>query len=113
MERTNIFYEEWLHFIRFNGNVPDMSMGLFSNNPTSLNKNKVAKKVDVPKETTLITGLFEDTIGVQLRMDISYTIKVFVWVETHEDADDVVFDFQDENSEDENKETSEKESSEK
>lgn len=99
MERTNIFYEEWLHFILFNGGIPDMSMGLFAANPTSLNKNRVPKKVDVPKETTLINGLFEDIIGATLKKDVSYTVKIFVWVETEEDADGVVFDFQQEESE--------------
>ena len=103
MERTNIFYEEWLHLILFNAGIPDMSNGLFVTNPTSLNKNKVPKKVDVPAETTLINGLFEDTIGAQLKRDFSYTIKIMVWVETEEDADGVVFDFQEENTEEENK----------
>ncbi len=96
MERTYIFYEEWLHFILFNGGIPDMSMGLFARSPISLNKNRQAKKVDVPVETTIVNGIYEDTIGNFLKRDIAYTVKVFVWVETEEDTDGVVFDFQNE-----------------
>lgn len=98
MERTYIFFEEWLHFILFNGGIPDMSMGLFARSPISLNKNRKAKTVEVPVETTLVKGIYEDTIGKFLKKDIAYTVKVFVWVETEEDADGVVFDFQEENS---------------
>jgi hypothetical protein len=99
MERTYIFYEEWLHFILFNGGIPDMSMGLFAQSPISLNKNRPAKKVEVPVETTIVNGIYEDTIGSLLKRDVSYTVKVFVWVETEEDADGVVFDFQNESEE--------------
>lgn len=96
MERTYIFFEEWLHLILFNGGIPDMSMGLFSRNPTSLNKNRKAKAVEVPVETTIVKGIYEDSIGKYLKRDIAYTVKVFVWVETEEDADGVEFDFQQE-----------------
>ncbi len=96
MERTYIFYEEWLHFILFNGGVPDMSMGMLERSPISLNKNRTPKKVDVPVETTIVNGIYADTIGKFLKKDIAYTVKVFVWVETEEDTDGVVFDFQNE-----------------
>jgi hypothetical protein len=105
MERTYIFFEEWLHFIFFNGGIPDMSMGLFAHNPTSLNKNRKAKKVDVPVETTIVNGIYEDTYGKFLKRDLAYTVKVFVWVETDEDTDGVVFDFQEESDEVKNVET--------
>lgn len=98
MERTNIFYEEWLHFILFNGGIPDMSMGMFPRSPISLNKNRKAKKVDVPVETTIVNGIYHDTIGTFLKKDITYTVKVFVWVETEEESDGVVFDFQEQAS---------------
>ena len=99
MERSNIFYEEWLHLVLFNGGIPDMSNGLFATNPTSLNKYRVPKKVDVPKETTVINGIYQDTIGTAQKKDIAYTVKVFVWVETEEESDGVVFDFQKEETE--------------
>lgn len=95
MERTYIFYEEWLHFILFNGGVPDMTMGMFARSPISLNKNRTAKKVDVPVTTTIVNGIYEDTLGKFLQHDITYTIKVFVWVETEEENKGIVFDFQD------------------
>lgn len=99
MERTYIFYEEWLHFIFFNGGVPDMSMGMFNNTPFSLNKNRMAKKVDVPIETTIVNGIYEDSFGAGLKRDVAYTVKVFVWAETEEDSDGIVFDFQEEKKE--------------
>lgn len=94
MERTYIFYEEWLHFILFNGGIPDMTMGMFARSPISLNKNKTAKKVDVPVTTTIVNGIYADTLGKFLQRDLAYTIKVFVWVETEEENDGIVFDFQ-------------------
>lgn len=96
MERTYIFFEEWLHFILFNGGVPDMSMGFFPKSPISLNKNRVPKKVEVPVETTIVNGIYEDSAGKYLKRDITYTVKVFVWVETEEESDGVEFDFQQE-----------------
>jgi hypothetical protein len=95
MERTYIFYEEWLHFILFNGGIPDMTMGMFARSPISLNKNRVPKKVDVPATTTVVNGIYEDTLGKFLGQDITYTIKVFVWVETEEENKGIAFDFQD------------------
>lgn len=94
MERTYIFYEEWVHFILFNGGVPNMTIGMFSRSPISLNRNRVAKKVSVPVTTTIVNGIYEDSLGKFLQRDISYTIKVFVWVETEEENDGIVFDFQ-------------------
>ncbi|MBS1635824.1 MAG: hypothetical protein JST26_07855, partial [Bacteroidetes bacterium] len=32
--------------------------------------------------------------GKYLKRDITYTVKVFVWVETEEESDGVEFDFQ-------------------
>ncbi|MFL5765959.1 MAG: hypothetical protein ACJ77K_18580 [Bacteroidia bacterium] len=107
MERTYIFYEEWLHFILFNGGIPDMTMGMFVRSPISLNKNRIPKKVDVPVSTTIVNGIYEDTLGKFLQHDITYTIKVFVWMETEEENDGVVFDFQDNEITTEKKETEE------
>jgi hypothetical protein len=98
-ERTNIFYEEWLHFIQFNAGIPDMSIRLFDLHPASLNKNNAPKKVDVPSDTTLINGLFEEYFGKLIRRDLDYSIKIFVWLETEEDAAGLVFDFQEEEKE--------------
>lgn len=105
MERTYIFYEEWMHFILFNGGIPDMTMGMLARSPISLNKNRIPKKVDVPVSTTIVNGIYEDTLGKFLQHDITYTIKVFVWVETEEENDGVVFDFQENEITTEKKET--------
>lgn len=96
MERCNVFFEQWLHFVFYKGGIPDMSKGLFPVHPYTLNKNTEPKKVDVPNETTIINGLYEDTFGKSTKREkgLSYTVKVFVWIETEDDADGVVFDFQ-------------------
>jgi hypothetical protein len=99
MERTYIFYQEWVHFILFDGGVPDMTMGMFSRSPISLNKNRIAKAVEVPVTTTVVNGIYEDTLGKFLHHDIQYTIKVFVWVETEEESNGIVFDFQNQTTE--------------
>lgn len=96
MERSNIFFEWWVHLILYKGGMIDMSGGLFPVSPYSLNKYTKPKKTDVPNTTTVINGLFEDTMGRDLKTDLDYTIKVFVWIETEEEADGVVFDFQEE-----------------
>lgn len=94
LERANIFYEEWVTFVWLNGGIEDMSYGLFPISPYTLNKNTMPRKVDVPNTTTVINGLFTDSIGMYLKQNLTYTIKIFVWVETTEDNDGVVFDFQ-------------------
>lgn len=100
MERANIFFEEWLHFLFYNGGIDDRG-SLFPVSPYSLNKNYNPKKVYAPLETTIVKGLYQDSIGERVKRDMSYTIKVFVWVETEEDADGVVFDFQKEQNQEE------------
>ena len=96
MERANIFYEEWLHFIHYGAGVLDWSNGLMPLYPYTLNKNTAPKKVDVPPSTTVVNGFYEDTYGRDLKRDIAYTIKIMLWVETEEEAEGVVFDFQEE-----------------
>ena len=93
-ERTNIFYSDWVKFKWLNGGLDDMSYGLFPISPYSLNKPTVPKTVEVPNTTTVINGLFTDTIGILLKQPLAYKIKVFMWIETQEESDGVVFDFQ-------------------
>jgi hypothetical protein len=94
LQQANIFFEEWIKLVWLNGGIDDMSFGLFPVSPYSLNKHTIPKKVNVPNTTTIINGLYTDTIGLYLKQHLTYTIKVLVWVETTEDADGVVFDFQ-------------------
>ena len=51
------------------------------------------KKVDVPVESTIINALYHDTLGKFYKQDISYTLKVFVWIETNENQNGVMFEF--------------------
>jgi hypothetical protein len=96
MERTNIFYEEWVRFIKFDAGIPDFLTQVYTYNPLSLNRNKMSKKVDVPIETTVIQGIFESAIGEaqKERFNIALKIKIMIWVETDEDANGIEFDFQ-------------------
>jgi hypothetical protein len=48
----------------------------------------------VPNTTTVINGLFTDTMGQYFERELKYSIKVFVWVETEEESKGVDFDFQ-------------------
>lgn len=103
MERANIFFEAWLHFMSYDGGMDDRGR-IFPVSPYTLNANWYPKKVFAPLETTIVKGFYEDNIGKRLAADLSYTIKVFVWVETQEDSDGVMFDFQNEDSETKNSE---------
>lgn len=94
MERANIFYEDWLHLVLLDGSMDDRG-NIFPVSPYTLNKNYKPKKVDAPLETTIVKGIYKDTFGESRKKDFSYTVKVFVWVETEEDANGVEFDFQD------------------
>ena len=96
MERTNIFYEEWVHFIRLNAGIPIFLTRPYTYNPLSLNRNKMPKKVDVPIETTVVQGIFESTNGGagKGRNNIALTVKIMIWVETDEESDGIEFDFQ-------------------
>jgi len=96
MERTNIFYEEWVRFIKLDAGIPDFLTQVYAYNPLSLNRNKMPKKVDVPIDTTVIQGIFESAIGEaqKERFNIGLKIKIMIWVETDEDANGIEFDFQ-------------------
>lgn len=98
MERANIFFEAWLHFMYYDGGMDERGR-IFPVSPYTLNANWYPKKVFAPLETTIVKGFYEDNIGKRLATDLNYTIKVFVWVETQQDADGVLFDFQNEESE--------------
>ena len=94
LERSHIFYSDWVKCIWLNGGIDDMSNGLFPVNPYSLNKPTKPRKVDLPVSTTLINGLFIDSIGLYYKKHLTYSVKIFVWIETTEEANGVVYDFQ-------------------
>jgi hypothetical protein len=42
--------------------------------------------VDVPGETTLINGIYQDFLGANSKQDIAYTVKIILWLETTEQS---------------------------
>lgn len=94
MDRSNIFFEAWLSFIFLNGSMPDLSYGLFPKSPYSSNVSSKPKRVDVACTNSLINGMFTDTIGIRQNKHMNYKVKVFVWVETTDKTQGVVYDFE-------------------
>ena len=99
MDRNNIFFETWIPFVFLNASLPDMSYGLFPRSPYSLIVPSKPKPIGIPCSNSVINGLFTDAIGSAKNADIRYRVKVFVWVETTEPNNGVVFDFQSNNNE--------------
>ncbi len=94
MDRNNLFFETWLAFQHYGSGLQDMSFGLFPKSPYTLNRNNKPKHLDLLCGNQLINGMFEDNIGLRQNTDLYYRIKVFVWIETTEDAKGVKYDFQ-------------------
>ena len=94
MECSGIFFTSWVHYINFQAGYKDTDASPFPVSPYTLNRNSVAKRVNVPGKTTLLRGSFTDSISEQLQQDITYVLKIYVWVETDEEARGIEFDFQ-------------------
>jgi hypothetical protein len=101
LNRNNIFYETWIPFIFYNGGIPDMSFGMFPKSPYSLNTYSKPKSINLECTNAMVNGMFIDRIGKRQNADLNYRIKVFVWIETTEDAKGVKYDFQEESRRDE------------
>jgi len=99
MDRNNIFFETWVPFVFLNASLPDMSYGLFPKSPYSLIVLGKPKPIGIQCSNAIINGLFTDDIGIRKNADIKYRVKVFVWVQTTEPTNGVVFDFQRTNKE--------------
>ena len=103
MERENIFFSDWVKAsVFYEGFIQPTSFQVHVGLKDIRGKT-TPKKVDVPVESTIINAMYRDNIGKQTKQDISYTLKVFVWIETNGEANGVAFEFL--NSE---KETTEK-----
>ncbi len=97
---AGIFFSSWVHYIAFDAGYKDIDTAPFPISPYTLNKNSSAKRVNVPGSTTMVRGTFTDCIGDQLARDIGYTVKIYLWVETGEEANGIEFDFQKEANDD-------------
>jgi hypothetical protein len=94
MECSGIFFTTWVHYIAFDAGYKDIDASPFPVSPYTLNRNSTGKRVSVPGRTTMVRGSFTDCIGDQLGKDISYTVKIYLWVETTEEANGIAFDVQ-------------------
>ncbi|MDP3557673.1 MAG: hypothetical protein Q8T03_09885 [Bacteroidota bacterium] len=103
MEKENIFFSDWVKASVFYEGFGKPESFQIHSGLKDVRGKTAPKKVDVPVESTIINALYRDNVGKQLKQDISYILKVFVWVETNENANGVAFEFL--NNE---KETSEK-----
>lgn len=93
-DRNNLFFGTWLSFQHYQSGIPDMSFGLFPKSPYTLNRSTWPKRLDQACSIHVINGMFEDQIGLRQDIDLEYRIKVFVWIETTEEAKGVQYDFQ-------------------
>ncbi len=103
MEKENIFFSDWVKASVFYEGYKKPEAFLIHTEAKDIRGKTAPKKVDVPVESTIINALYRDNIGKQLKQDIIYTLKVFVWMETNENENGIAFEFL--NSE---KETTEK-----
>jgi hypothetical protein len=93
MERENIFFSDWVRAsVFYEGFLKPSSFQIHSGLKDIRGKT-APKKVDVPVESTVINALYRDNIGKHLKQDITYTLKVFVWMETNEQQNGVAFEF--------------------
>ena len=99
LDAHNLFYETWVPFMLYGGGMPDLSYGLFPKSPYTLNTNGKPKHVDLSCNNQVINGMFEDAIGSKQNADLNYRLKVFIWIETSENANGVIYDFQESESE--------------
>lgn len=93
MEKENIFYSDWVKGSVFYEELRQPKVFETYKGLNYIRGKTLPKKVDVPIESTIINALYNDNIGKQLKKDIAYKLKVFVWIETNEQANGVSFEF--------------------
>jgi hypothetical protein len=94
LDRIGIFFETRIRLLPIDGGIADMSYGLFPKSPYTLNQYTVPKKMNLLCRYSVIQGFFEDELGKRLNRNMTYTIKIFVWLETNEESKGLRFDFQ-------------------
>ena len=91
LEKANIFYVEWLK--AFEWNIGIGRMGIFPVNPYTLLKKQNPKRLEVVPQTTILNGLYEDSLMIDTKGEYTYTIKIMVWLEMNEESKGVDFEF--------------------
>jgi hypothetical protein len=93
-DRYNLFFETWVPLLLYKASLPDMSYGLFPHSPYSLIVPTKPKTIGIPCSSQVIYGMFKDDIGTRKSTQLRYRVKIFVWVQTTEPANDVQYDFE-------------------
>lgn len=93
LEKENIFFSDWVKASVFYEGFKQPKAFEIHSGLKDIRGKTAPKKVDVPVESTIINALFHDTIGKFYKQDISYTLKVFVWIETNDNQNGVTFEF--------------------
>lgn len=93
MEKENIFFSDWVKASVFYEGFKQPKAFEIRSGLRDIRGKTAPKKVDVPIESTIINALYHDNIGKFYKQDISYTLKVFVWMEVNENQNGVAFEF--------------------
>ncbi|MBL7910078.1 MAG: hypothetical protein JNJ41_03340 [Bacteroidia bacterium] len=93
MEKENIFFSDWVKASIFYEEFKQPKAFEIHSGLKDIRGKTAPKKVDVPVESTIINALYHDNIGKFYKQDLSYTLKVFVWMEVNEQQNGVAFEF--------------------
>jgi hypothetical protein len=91
LEKANIIYSEWLKLLEWNIGIK--TNGIFPINPFTLLQKQLPKQVEVSPQTTILNGLYQDSILKSTNGNFNYTIKIFVWLEMNEENKGIEFEF--------------------
>ena len=93
MEKENIFFSDWVKASVFYEGFKQPKAFEIHSGLKDIRGKTAPKKVDVPVESTIINAIYVDTIGKFHKLDISYMLKVFVWIETNDPQNGITFEF--------------------
>lgn len=93
--REGLFFETWVTLIPYGNGLPDMSFGLIPIGSLTIDRKQGPKLLNLPCGHLQVEGMYEDDAGTQQGQDISYTLKLFLWVETSEAGKGLAFEFDD------------------
>jgi hypothetical protein len=91
MRTSHVFYSAWVNALDYLQSITFYSAYPFKID-TWLYYNE-ARLVEVPNNTKIIKGLFEDRLIKAVNKDFAYWIKILVWYETQEAANGIQFGF--------------------
>ena len=84
-EKANVFYSGELSIGR-NLDFADFTYKWFTPRPYTHQQEAQEEPVKVPGSTTLINGVFKDTLYTYGLFEYNYTVKIYIWTECKEPA---------------------------